>query len=117
MIKTFSETYGSVCDNESFAKDRKRLKEFDHYDYKTQLIGEYFGKRQRVIKLEEEFLEVIDAYLRKTDDDLVEELVDLKVVADSLINMLGQNKRAEKIYKNKVDRTIRRINEGILWKI
>jgi hypothetical protein len=31
--------------------------------------------------------------------------------------MLGQNKRAEKIYKNKVDRTIRRINEGILWKI
>ena len=114
MIKTISVTYGGVCENESFAKDRKRLKEFDHYDYKTQLIGEYFGKRQRIIKLEEEFLEVIDAYLRKTDDDLVEELVDLKVVADSLINMLGQNKRGKKIYKNKVDRTIRRINEGIL---
>ena len=114
MIKTFSETYGGACENESFAKDRKRLKEFDHYDYKTKLIGEYFGKRQRVIKLEEEFTEVIDAYIRKTDDDLVEELVDLKVVADSIINMLGQNKRAEKIYKNKVDRTIRRINEGIL---
>ena len=114
MIKTISVTYGGVCENESFAKDRKRLKEFDDYDYKTKLIGEYFGKRQRIIKLEEEFLEVIDAYLRKTDDDLVEELVDLKVVADSLINMLGQNKRAEKIYKNKVDRTIRRINEGIL---
>jgi len=114
MIKTISVTYGGVCDNENFAKDRKRLKEFDDYDYKTKLIGEYFGKRQRVIKLEEEFLEVIDAYLRKTDDDLVEELVDLKVVADSLINMLGQNKRGKKIYKNKVDRTIGQINEGIL---
>ena len=114
MIKTISVTYGGVCENESFAKDRKRLKEFYHYDYKTKLIGEYFGKRQRIIKLEEEFTEVIDAYIRKTDDDLVEELVDLKVVADSIINMLGQNKRAEKIYKNKVDRTIRRINEGIL---
>ena len=114
MLKTFEDKYYKVCEREELMKDRKRLEEFDDYDYKTKLIGEYFGKRQRIIKLEEEFTEVIDAYIRKTDDDLVEELVDLKVVADSIINMLGQNKRAEKIYKNKVDRTIRRINEGIL---
>jgi len=116
-MKVFDKKFGEVYDVEQLIESRNKLKEFDDYDYKTKLIGEYFGKRQRIIKLEEEFLEVIDAYLRKTDDDLVEELVDLKVVADSLINMLGQNKRAEKIYKNKVDRTIRRINEGILWKI
>ena len=116
-MKVFDKKFGEVYDVEQLIQSRNKLKEFDDYDYKTKLIGEYFGKRQRVIKLEEEFTEVIDAYIRKTDDDLVEELVDLKVVADSIINMLGQNKRAEKIYKNKVDRTIRRINEGILWKI
>ena len=114
MIKTFNGKFDEVCGHEELVEDRNKLKELDDYDYKTKLIGEYFGKRQRVIKLEEEFLEVIDAYIRKTDDDLVEELVDLKVVADSIINMLWQNKRAENIYKNKVDRTIRRINEGIL---
>jgi hypothetical protein len=30
--------------------------------------------------------------------------------------MAKQNKRGKNIYKHKVDRTIRQINEGILWK-
>ena len=106
MIKTFSETYGSVCENENFAKDRKRLEEFDHYDYKTELIGNYFGVKERMKKLAEEYGEVLEAYLYKSDDDFVEELVDLKVVADTLINMAKQNKRGKNIYKHKVDRTI-----------
>jgi len=114
MLKTFNENFGEVCGHENFAKDREKLKEFDHYDYKTQLIGEYFGVKERMKKLAEEYGEVLEAYLYKSDDDFIEELVDLKVVADSIINMLGQNKRAESIYKNKVDRTIRRINEGVL---
>ena len=114
MIKTLSVTYGGVCENENFAKDRKRLKEFERYDYKTQLIGEYFGVKERMKKLAEEYGEVLEAYLYKSDDDFVEELVDLKVVADTLINMAKQNKRGKNIYKHKVDRTIRRINEGIL---
>ena len=116
-MKVFDKKFGEVYDVEQLIQSRNKLKEFDDYDYKTKLIGEYFGKRQRVIKLEEEFLEVIDAYLRKTDDDLVEELVDLKVVADSLINMLEQNKRGKKIYKYKTDRTISLMNKGELWKI
>jgi len=102
MLKTFNEKYGEIQDKE------------DEYDYKLELIGEYFGKRKRMIKLEEEFFEVIDAYLRKTDDDLVEELVDIKVVADSLIIMLKQNERGKKIYKHKIDRTIGQIKAGIL---
>ena len=113
-MKVFDKKFGEVYDVEQLIQSRNKLKEFDHYDYKTKLIGEYFGKRQRVIKLEEEFTEVIDAYIRKTDDDLVEELVDIKVVADSLIIMLKQNERGKKIYKHKIDRTIGQIKAGIL---
>ena len=114
MLKTFEDKYYKVCGREELTKDRKRLKEFDHYDYKTELIGNYFGVKERMKKLAEEYGEVLEAYLYKSDDDFVEELVDLKVVADTLINMAKQNKRGKKIYKHKVDRTIRQINEGIL---
>jgi len=62
-MKVFDKKFGEVYDVEQLIESRNKLKEFDDYDYKTKLIGEYFDKRQRVIKLEEEFLEVIDAYL------------------------------------------------------
>ena len=113
-MKVFDKKIGEIYDFEKLIESRNKLKEFDHYDYKTELIGNYFGVKERMKKLAEEYGEVLEAYLYKSDDDFVEELVDLKVVADTLINMAKQNKRGKNIYKHKVDRTIRQINEGIL---
>lgn len=76
-----------------------------------QIIFKHFGLNNQVDKLFEEYREVLMAFLYGTDEDIREELADIKNLIEQLIDHYGR-KEIEKIQKQKIKRTLYRIEEG-----
>lgn len=70
-----------------------------------------FGAEKQIIKLGEEFGEVCNAFLKKDNENLTEELIDLQIVLESLFWYVeSTNEELERIYKYKLKKLESHVN-------
>ena len=78
---------------------------------KQQQIFQHFGLSNQIDKLFEEYREVLMAFLCGTENDIKEELADVKNLIEQLTDYYGR-KEIEKIQEFKNERTLERIKSG-----
>ena len=75
---------------------------------KIKLIVEHFGLEHQKIKLLEECAELLQGYFKKDTENVLEEIADISVLVDQITLKVPIIKE---IKKNKINRTILRIEE------
>lgn len=78
---------------------------------KQKLIFDNFGLSNQIDKFFEEYREVLMAFLYGTENDIKEELADVKNLIEQLTDYYGR-KEIEKIQHFKNQRTLDRIKTG-----
>jgi phosphoribosyl-ATP pyrophosphohydrolase len=74
-------------------------------------IINHFGNENQVQKAVEELAELIAAISANNSIDVIEEIADVQVMLNQLKIMFNCENAVEKIYDEKVDRTLSRINQ------
>ena len=79
---------------------------------KQKLIFDNFGLSNQIDKFFEEYREVLMAFLYGTENDIKDELADVKNLIEQLTDYYGREE-IERIQEFKNDRTLDRIKTGI----
>ena len=84
---------------------------------KQKLIFDNFGLSNQIDKFFEEYREVLMAFLYGTENDIKDELADVKNLIEQLTDYYGREE-IERIQEFKNDRTLDRIKTGYYdWRI